>query len=96
MLAFAVARRWPRVLSNAMDPGWVPTQIGGTSAPGSVAEGAATGVWLAVSNDAAAKVTGQFFFHKRVQSPNPEAADRSLQDCLVAECERVSGVGFPA
>lgn len=25
-LAAAVARRWPEVLSNAVDPGWVPTK----------------------------------------------------------------------
>ena len=28
-LAFAVARQWPKVLSNAVDPGWVPTRMGG-------------------------------------------------------------------
>src|SRR4051812_46339576 len=32
-LAFAVARRWPDVLSNAVDPGWVPTKMGGPGAP---------------------------------------------------------------
>ncbi len=92
LLAFAVARRWPGVLSNAMDPGWVPTRMGGAGAPDSVADGAGTGVWLAVSNDATAKVSGRFFFHKREQQPNPEANDGALQDRLIAECERVSGV----
>jgi len=29
LLAFAVARRWPDVLSNALEPGWVPTRMGG-------------------------------------------------------------------
>ena len=28
MLAFAVARRWPDVSSNALEPGWVPTKMG--------------------------------------------------------------------
>jgi NAD(P)-dependent dehydrogenase (short-subunit alcohol dehydrogenase family) len=95
LLAFAIARRWPGVLSNAMDPGWVPTRMGGAGAPDSVAEGAATGVWLAVSNDEAATVSARFFFHQREQAPNPEASDRALQDRLMAECERVSGVQFP-
>jgi NAD(P)-dependent dehydrogenase (short-subunit alcohol dehydrogenase family) len=95
LLAFAVARRWPDVLSNAMDPGWVPTRMGGAGAPDSVAEGAETAVWLAVSNDPAAKVSGRFLFHKREQAPNPEANDGALQDRLMAECERVSGVRFP-
>ena len=78
-----------------MDPGWVPTRMGGAGAPDSVAEGAETGVWLAVSNDAAAKVTGRFFFHKKEQAPNPEAGDGALRDRLMAECERISGVRFP-
>ncbi len=95
LLAFAIARRWPGVLSNAMDPGWVPTRMGGAGAPDNLAEGAATGVWLAVSNDAAAKVTGRFFFHKKEQAPNPEASDGALRDRLIAECERISGVRLP-
>ena len=95
LLAFAVGRRWPDVLSNAMDPGSVPTQMGRAGAPDSVAEGAETGVWLAVSNDAAAKVSGRFLFHKREQAPNAEANDRALQDRLMTECERASGVRFP-
>ena len=33
VLAFAVARRWPGVLSNALEPGWVPTRMGGPGAP---------------------------------------------------------------
>jgi len=33
MLAFAVARRWPGVLANALEPGWVPTKMGGAGAP---------------------------------------------------------------
>jgi NAD(P)-dependent dehydrogenase (short-subunit alcohol dehydrogenase family) len=28
LLAFAVARRWPKVRSNALEPGWVPTRMG--------------------------------------------------------------------
>ena len=29
LIAFAVARRWPNVLSNALEPGWVATRMGG-------------------------------------------------------------------
>jgi NAD(P)-dependent dehydrogenase (short-subunit alcohol dehydrogenase family) len=32
LLAFGVARRWPGVLSNALEPGWVPTKLGGAEA----------------------------------------------------------------
>src|SRR3954447_662554 len=32
-LAAAVARVWPDVVSNAVNPGWVPTRMGGPGAP---------------------------------------------------------------
>jgi NAD(P)-dependent dehydrogenase (short-subunit alcohol dehydrogenase family) len=50
-LAFAVARHWPKVLSNAVDPGWVPTQMGGPSAPDDLEEGHLTQTWLATSDE---------------------------------------------
>jgi NAD(P)-dependent dehydrogenase (short-subunit alcohol dehydrogenase family) len=34
LLTLAVARRWKNVLSNALEPGWVQTKMGGPSAPG--------------------------------------------------------------
>jgi hypothetical protein len=33
-VAPTLARVWPDVLSNAVDPGWVPTKIGGPAATG--------------------------------------------------------------
>ena len=36
---------------NAMCPGWVRTQMGGTSAPRSPQEGAETAIWLATLDD---------------------------------------------
>src|SRR5437773_5225488 len=33
VLALAMARRWPAVRSNAVDPGWVATKMGGRGAP---------------------------------------------------------------
>ena len=54
LLAFAVARRWPDVLSNALEPGWVPTRMGGPGAPDDLSLAPVTQAWLAVSSDAAA------------------------------------------
>ena len=61
LLAFAVARRWPSVLSNAVNPGWVPTKMGGPGAPDDLDEGARTQAWLATSDEAAARVSGRYF-----------------------------------
>src|ERR1700677_3282324 len=51
VLAFAVARHWPSVLSNAVNPGWVPTKMGGAGAPDDLSQGSDTQAWLAVSDD---------------------------------------------
>jgi NAD(P)-dependent dehydrogenase (short-subunit alcohol dehydrogenase family) len=95
ILAFAVARRWPGVLSNAVDPGWVATKMGGRGAPDDLAAGPVTQAWLATSEDPAAKVTGHFFHHRRSRAADPAAHDEATQDRLIAECARISGVPFP-
>jgi NAD(P)-dependent dehydrogenase (short-subunit alcohol dehydrogenase family) len=96
ILAFAVARRWREVLSNALEPGWVATKMGGPDAPESLEEGSRTQVWLATSDDPAACVTGQYFYHLRRREPDPAAFDIAVQDRLLAECERLSGVTLSA
>jgi NAD(P)-dependent dehydrogenase (short-subunit alcohol dehydrogenase family) len=91
-LAFAVARRWPDVLSNAVDPGWVPTKMGGSSAPDDLEQGHLTQAWLATSDDPAAKVSGAFWYHRNRQQPAKEALDTAFQDRLIARLAEMTGV----
>ena len=93
--AFAVARRWPGVLSNALEPGWVPTKMGGAGAPDDMDQAHRTQVWLAVSNDPAAVVSGEYFYHLRTRAVDPAARDLARQNALVDTCERLSGVALP-
>jgi NAD(P)-dependent dehydrogenase (short-subunit alcohol dehydrogenase family) len=58
-LAYELSSR--NISVNAFDPGWVKTDMGGQSAPGSVEEGADTAVWLATSE----KVGTGKFYHSR-------------------------------
>ncbi len=95
ILAFAVARKWPDVLSNAMEPGWVATKMGGPGAPESIEEGARTQVWLAMSRDKEALVSGRYFYHQKPRSFHPAAADPAVQEKYLSECSRLSGVQFP-
>jgi NAD(P)-dependent dehydrogenase (short-subunit alcohol dehydrogenase family) len=95
-LAFAVARRWPQVLSNAVDPGWIRTKLGGANATDDLPEGAETQVWLATADDAAATVTGRYFKRRTDLKANPAAYDRSVQDGLLAACAALSGVELPS
>ena len=92
VLAFAVARLWPHVLSNAVDPGWVRTKMGSPSAPGGREEGVATQVWLAVSEEPGAKVTGRLFYHQRTRPAHPAASDVTVQDAFLAACEQLTGL----
>ena len=96
LLAFAVARRWPGILSNAMEPGWVATKMSGPRATGDLDAAHRTQAWLAVSDDADAQVTGQYFYHKRLRRPSGATQDQARQDELLAQCERLSGVAMPA
>jgi NAD(P)-dependent dehydrogenase (short-subunit alcohol dehydrogenase family) len=93
-LAFAVARRWPDVLSNAVDPGWVATKMGGASAPDDFEEGYLTQTWLAVSDDPPATVSGRYWHHRRPQTPAREAEDTVFQDRLTARLVEITGVSL--
>lgn len=92
MQAKALARKWPGVYANAVDPGWVPTKMGGAGAPDDLEQGYRTQVWLAVSNDTGALVGGQYFHHLRQARYNRSADDIRLQDELLAQCARLTGV----
>jgi NAD(P)-dependent dehydrogenase (short-subunit alcohol dehydrogenase family) len=95
LLAFAMARRWPDVFSNALEPGWVATKMGGAGATDDLDEGHRTQVWLAASDDPDAMVTGKYFYHRKVRTPNPSARDTDRQEELLAACQRFSGVELP-
>src|SRR3954463_10156005 len=93
-LAFAVARRWPDVLSNAVDPGWVATKMGGASAPDDFDEGYLTQIWLAVSEDAAANVSGRYWHHRRAQRPAEAVEETVFQDKLVDKLTELTSVAL--
>jgi len=94
-IAFAVARRYPATLCNAVHPGWIATKMSGDVAPLDVAAGSDTAAWLATSTDPAALVTGAFFHERARVTLNEQADDPAVQDALVAECARLTGVTLP-
>ena len=95
LLAFAIARLWPDVLSNALEPGWVATKMGGAGASDDLDQGHRTQVWLAVSDDPAARVTGEYFYHLRRRTPKAAARDVAVQEKLLEACKKFSGIDLP-
>lgn len=95
VLAFSVARLWPEVFSNTVDPGWVPTRMGGSGAPDDLHQGYLTQSWLAVSDEPAATVSGHHFHHMQQHQTNPDALNQAIQARFLARCEELSGVKMP-
>ncbi|KAH8911259.1 NAD(P)-binding protein [Coniochaeta sp. PMI_546] len=95
MLANVFARRWKDVQSNSLDPGWVPTKMGGANAPDDIEAAVDTYVMLALGEGEAEGKTGKYFRDSREKTPARDALDVGLQDKLLEELERISGVGLP-
>ena len=94
LLSFAISRRWSNVYSNTVDPGWVPTKMGGSGATDSLQKGYETQVWLATDNNNAA-VSGHYFYHKEESNYKPEANNIVFQEELLKACSKLSGISFP-
>ena len=95
VLAFGIARRWPDVLSNAVEPGWVATKMGGPGAPDDLAAAPVTQCWLAVSETrrrGRPAVTGTT---SGAETPTRPPRDPRFQDELIECCASLSGVPLP-
>jgi NAD(P)-dependent dehydrogenase (short-subunit alcohol dehydrogenase family) len=90
-LAMAVARLWPDLYSNAVDPGWVPTRMGGPGAPDDLRLGHLTQEWLASSDAPEARTSGGYWHHQRRVEVHPAVQDRRFQDQLVNELATFTG-----
>jgi NAD(P)-dependent dehydrogenase (short-subunit alcohol dehydrogenase family) len=93
-LAVALGRLRPGVLSNAVDPGWVPTRMGGRNAPDDLELGHRTQEWLAVSDDEEALITGGYWYHQEQREPHAAVHDRGFQDHLLDALAAETGVSL--
>jgi len=95
-LSAALARLVPHVASNAVDPGWVPTRMGGRSAPDDLEPGHRTQEWLATSDDPEAMSSGGYWYHRQRQTPHAAVNDPRFQDALLARLAEHTGVSLGA
>jgi NAD(P)-dependent dehydrogenase (short-subunit alcohol dehydrogenase family) len=94
-LSALIGRRWGDVHSNAVDPGWVPTRMGGAGAPDDLVQGHVTQVWLAVSDDPEATVTGQYWHHQQTHAPAAAVNDPAFQEAMLDQLFELTGVALP-
>lgn len=90
-LAIAVARLRPDVLSNAVDPGWVPTKMGGPSAPDDLELGHRTQEWLASSAAPEALTSAGYWYHHQRQQPHDAVGDEAFQNRLLSVLAQETG-----
>jgi NAD(P)-dependent dehydrogenase (short-subunit alcohol dehydrogenase family) len=91
-LAVAIARIWPDVYSNAVDPGWVPTRMGGPHAPDDLRLGHLTQEWLASSDEPEARSSGGYWFHQHLRTPHRAVHNPQFQDDLLDALARFTDI----
>jgi len=94
-LASYLSRHWPDVLSNAVNPGWVRTRMGGSGAPVDLETGQRTQSWLATSTEPEALVSGRYWHNLKQEQPAAEATKAAFQDALVARLQEMTAVRLP-
>lgn len=92
-LSAALADRWPETATHAVDPGWVPTRMGGAGAPDDLTEGHLTQTWLATASDVD-PATGGYWHHRRTQQPHRAVGDERFRARLLETLERITGVAL--
>ncbi len=68
--------------------------MGGPTATGDLELGYLTQTWLAVSNDAAATVSGGYWYHRHRREPAAEARDLAFQDQLMERLAALTSVAL--
>ncbi len=94
ILALAVARKWKNTISNAVDPGWVPTKMGGENAIDDITKGYETQVWLATEQEKEATISGRYLHHKKEMNYNFQAKDEEIQEKFLSICKEITGISF--
>ena len=95
--ALALAGRRTDSVAHAVDPGWVPTRMGGRAAPDSLEEGHRTQEWLATADESEISPrSGGYWYHRRSRQPHPAARSAQFQRELMDKLEAHTGFVLPA
>lgn len=87
-----VAKLWPSVITNAVDPGWVPTRMGGPNATDNLQLGFQSQLWLATSDDNQAQKSGNYYYHGSLSRYDERIDKAQLQQDLVTKLTTLTGI----
>lgn len=90
LLVKALAKRYPEMISTAVDPGWVPTKMGGQMATDDLTAGYMTQVKLATSDDK--KLSGGYFHHQKPSRYDKRADDEKSQNDYLGQLAKITGI----
>ena len=92
-LVLALADRRPATLWHAVDPGWVPTRMGGSGAPDDLVEGHRTQAWLATAAESEIDPrTGGYWHHHASREPHRDARDEAFQERVLDHLAGLTGL----
>ncbi|KAI0189769.1 short chain dehydrogenase [Xylaria flabelliformis] len=99
MFGYAFARRFASrgVIVNSIDPGWVPTKMGGAAARGDILESERLYVILAEGSGEAEGKNG-CYWENGTRGPaqaKKDAYDEQAQDALLKKLEEITGLAVP-
>jgi len=83
------------VACNSLDPGWVPTKMGGSGAPDDIGAAVDTYVMLAEGKGAADGQTGKYWYQSRERNFKVAASEEEKQEKLLGLLQGISGVMAP-
>lgn len=92
LLMKKVARVFTNTAVNAVDPGWVPTRMGGSAANDDLAAGYLSQVWLSQSNQQLATESGNCYYHRQFEKYDRRVDDEKLQDDLSSKLAELTQV----
>lgn len=93
MFAKILARLWPETTTTIVDPGWVPTKMGGPGASDDLTLGYTTQVWLATLADTS--VSGTYYHHMKPDRYDPRVDDSDVQETFLAALKKITNLQLP-
>lgn len=93
LFAKLLTHLWADVTTTIVDPGWVPTKMGGSAANDDLTLGYTTQVWLATLDDTG--ISGTYYHHMKPDRYDSRVDDQAIQNEFLIALEKITGIKLP-